>query len=76
MVESENKLTGIELALMAVGGPRRNRKTLLAKRLGVTRQTIFYWTKTGEIPLSQVKHVSKVLGLPPHLLNSLFATED
>lgn len=70
---NDKQLTGIELALMAIGGPERSRRTRLAKRVGVTRQTVFHWCKTGQIPVTQVKKVSRALNLPPHLLNDLFA---
>ena len=72
-METQNQITGIELALITVGGPKRTRRTRLAQKVGVTRQTVFNWCKQGEIPVNQVKKVSDVLKLPPHLLNSLFA---
>lgn len=75
-MEKQKQLTGIDLALITVGGPARNRRTRLAKKLGVTRQTIFHWCKQGEIPVTQVKRVSEILRLPPHLLNDLFYSED
>ncbi len=72
-MENKRQISGIELALLTVGGPERTRRTRLAKKLGVTRQAVFIWCKKGEIPVTQVKKVSDVLKLPPHLLNSLFA---
>ena len=72
-MENKKEITGIELALLTVGGPERTRRTRLAKKLGVTRQAVFIWCKKGEIPVTQVKKVSDALKLPPHLLNSLFA---
>lgn len=72
-METKNQITGIDLALMTIGGPARYRRTRLAKKVGVTRQTVFHWCKRGEIPVNQVKRVSEALKLPPHLLNSLFA---
>ena len=72
-METKKDITGIELALLTIGGPERYRRTRLAQRIGVTRQTVFNWCKQGEIPVTQVKRVSDALKLPPHLLNSLFA---
>ena len=72
-MENKRQISGIELALLTVGGPERTRRTRLAKKLGVTRQAVFIWCKKGEIPVTQVKKVSDVLKLHPHLLNSLFA---
>ncbi len=69
------KPSGIDLALMAVGGPVRTRRSRLAKKVGVTRQTVFHWCKQGEIPVNRVKDVARVLNLPPHLLNSMFLSE-
>ena len=73
IMENKTQITGIELALLTVGGPLRTRRSRLARKVGVTRQTVFYWCKRGEIPVTQVKKVSDALNLPPHLLNSLFA---
>lgn len=64
---------GIDLALRWVGGAQYGRISRLAKKLGVSRQVVSHWLKTGEIPPTRVREVSKVTGIPPHLLNDLFA---
>ena len=73
---ADHQPSGIDIALMAVGGPERTRRTRLAKRVGVTRQTVFHWVKKGEIPVKKVRKVSEALNIPPHLLNRLFMAEE
>lgn len=76
MTSKKLQPSGVELALMAIGGPKRTRRTRLAKKLGVTRQAVSYWCKIDEIPPARVKQVSEALKLPPHLLNSMFASQE
>lgn len=68
----DKKMSGVDLALCAVGGPARNRVAKLARLMGVKRQTVYYWCKLGEIPANRVKQAADLLRLPPHLLNNMF----
>lgn len=61
-------MNGIEMAINAVGG----RKATLAKLVGVSRQVVEYWTKTGRVPPQHVRSVSKATGVPAGKLNDLF----
>nr|DAE24791.1 MAG TPA: putative HTH-type transcriptional regulator [Myoviridae sp. cteBs22] len=70
----DKKLSGVALALCAIGGPERNRVSKLARLMGVKRQTVYHWCKLGEIPASRVKQASTLLRLPPHLLNNMFSS--
>ena len=68
-METQNQITGIELALMTVGGPKRTRRTRLAQKVGVTRQTVFNWCKPGDMPAPQARTEPAVLKRPPPHLN-------
>lgn len=69
----ENKERGIDLALRSVGGPEFGRISRLAEKIGVSRQVVSHWIKTGEIPPTRIREVSKATGIPAHLLNDLFS---
>lgn len=58
-MESDNP---IDRAAAAVGGPERFRELL-----GIGRRAFFYW-RAGRIPAERVPEISRVTGIPRHVL--------
>jgi DNA-binding transcriptional regulator YdaS (Cro superfamily) len=47
----------------------------LAEKLGVTRQCITHWRRSGSIPIAKVPDVSRVTGIPKAKLHDAFKPE-
>lgn len=58
------KQTGIEKAVEKAGGAAR-----LAERVGVTRQAVYIWIESGEVPAGSVIAVFDATGVPVTELN-------
>lgn len=63
MTEAERRLAGLDAAIKAAGG-----KTALALAVSRSKSIIGNWRRAGGIPASALPRVSKVTGLPPHVL--------
>lgn len=61
----KTKKVGYELALDAVGGNASE----LARRAGVTPQSVLLWKKSGVIPAKRAKVLEMTIGIPRKLLN-------
>lgn len=70
MTTSNCQFNPVEVAVSAVGG-----RTKLAKSLNppVSRQAVERWVKNGEIPPRRVPEVSRITGIPKHVLSPLFS---
>lgn len=66
----ETPLTGVEAAIRALD--KKATAADLARALGITRVAVLNWEK---IPLNRVGQVSKITGLPPHILRPDFLDE-
>jgi len=65
MPDKTKRKVGYELALDAVGGNASE----LARRAGVTPQSVFLWKKSGVIPPKRAKVLELTIGIPRKLLN-------
>ena len=65
MPDKTKRKVGYELALDAVGGNASE----LARRAGVTPQSVLLWKKTSVIPPKRAKVLELTIGIPRKLLN-------
>lgn len=65
MSDKTKKKVGYELAIEAVGGNASE----LARRAGVTPQSVNLWKKSGVIPAKRAKVLEMTIGIPRKLLN-------
>ena len=65
MPDKTKRKVGYELALGAVGGNASE----LARRAGVTPQSVLLWKKSGVIPPKRAKVLELTIGIPRKLLN-------
>lgn len=70
MKQKPKKINPAVLAVQAMG---TQEKLAHALKRPVTRQCIGMWVKRGRIPLSRVREVSAVTGIPKSLLSPDFA---
>lgn len=65
MPDKTKRKVGYELALDAVGGNASE----LARRAGVTPQSVLLWKKSGVSPPKRAKVLELTIGIPRKLLN-------
>lgn len=62
----------VQLAIDVAGGRKKLAESLSPP---ITRQAVELWLHNGEIPPRRVAEVSKLTGVPKHLLSPLFKKE-
>lgn len=62
------KFNPVSAAIQASGGSVSS----LARALGVSHQAVSLWLKAGRLPMSRVAQVSKITGIPKHVLHPDF----
>lgn len=67
MTRNTCKLNPVQMAIQAAGGRKK-----LAESLTLTRQAVELWLHNGEVPPRRVAEVSRLTGIPKHLLSPLF----
>lgn len=68
---TKGTINPVDICDRAIGGTDKD----LAKALGVRPAAVCRWRKKSEIPPRRVAEVSKLTGVPKHLLSPLFKKE-
>lgn len=72
MTRTTCKLNPVQMAIQAAGGRKKLAESLTPP---ITRQAVELWLHNGEVPPRRVAEVSRLTGMPKHLLSPLFKKE-